>query len=600
MDSDIRRFMEKLPVACTVCRLIYDEDRSSVQDVELVLANERFCEGVGKSKEQLVGRTFKEAIARDNPEWINVYEAVAVNRHRAEGVLYSNAVGHWIGYAANMAFEEYCCLTYVVLDEYREANERIRRQSLTNDCIVQITQVLNEGTSYEQIMNGVLEKISGVLTADRIYIFERTDMVRETFEWCAEGVEPMIDKLQPLDVRCFERGEKLMAGRPVSFYSPQTDEPLFDDDMMVNQGFLEKYVSNMLCVPLKVNDRIVGYLGADNYELGDKMDLEKILASVGTYIAARIANQQLLKRLDDIGKKDALTGIFNRLGFDSELRRYVEKAGDEPYVGVVIDIDNFKFLNDLLSHHAGDLALQAFAQSLVDTFGDRAVVGRNGGDEFVMLFKNASSADVAESLERFCVQEHFFMYEGEKYNFSISIGYAGCPEEADDFSTMLQRADTALYFGKRKGRHGCYRYTRQLEEQSRMRLGFALQDIVSNMPGAFLVHQAGADERILYANDALVSFFDCEDMDEFLDYTNCSFSGLVHPDDLKKLELKVWNQINVSDSNAYDYIDYRVITRTGRVKNVAASGNLVHNQFFGDVFYVLMLDRELNGGTGQA
>ncbi len=592
MESEIRKYMEKLPTMCTVCKVLYNEDRTQVEDVVIVLANERFCQELGQTGKNLTGLGVRDRIIRDNPEWEKIYDTIALEQERAEGVIYSPELRHWIGYAGCMAMDDYCCMTYLLVDEYRDARVRTQRHLKTNECIVRITQTLNDGIEYDQIMHNVLEKISDVLKADRIYIFEKTDVVRETFEWCAEGVTPLIDKLQPVPVEVFGPGIDGVPEDSLLIYSPEENGPIMENEPEVFKEVRNKYTERMLSVPLKINGKTVGFLGADNYELDDEVDIERILKSVGTFIAARIANQQLLNRMDQISKRDALTGILNRLGFDSQLRRYISENESEPYVGVVIDIDNFKFLNDLLSHYAGDLALKAFATSLVDNFGDRAVVGRNGGDEFVMLFKNITAAEVAVRLEEFCAQEHYFTYEGEKYNFSISIGYAGYPDDAANSATMLQKADTALYFGKRNGRRGCYRYSKQIEEQSRMRLGFALQDIVSNMPGAFLVHQAGGDERILYANQALVSFFDCRDMDEFFEFTNCSFPGLIYPDDLKKLELKIWNQINISDSNAYEYVDYRIVTAKGRVRNVTASGHLVHNQFFGDVFYVLMLDRD--------
>ncbi|MBP5198539.1 MAG: PAS domain-containing protein, partial [Lachnospiraceae bacterium] len=84
----------------------------------------------------------------------------------------------------------------------------------------------------------------------------------------------------------------------------------------------------------------------------------------------------------------------------------------------------------------------------------------------------------------------------------------------------------------------------------------------------------------------------CDDVDDFMKFSNQSFRGLVHPDDIETVEEKIWNQIDHNSVEIREYVEHRVITKTGIVKNVYNNGRLVKNPFYGNVFYVLLIDKD--------
>lgn len=289
-------------------------------------------------------------------------------------------------------------------------------------------------------------------------------------------------------------------------------------------------------------------------------------------------------------ERDALTGLYNRGGLDKKIDEYMNSHPEEPCTALFIDIDEFKLINDLYGHLCGDEAIRHLARSMSESFPDNSIVGRNGGDEFCILLKNQAGPEVGKKISDFSKKAQLFEFDGHKYSFTISIGYAEYPEQADGRSQILSRADKALYAVKLQGKHGCLKFSQNLNIEQRSRLGFSLNDISSNIPGAILIYKADEKEKILYANKECLKLFECDTYQEFLEKTGGSFPGVVHPDDLDRVQSSIKEQIQRHESNGNDYVDYRIITKKGNVKHVMDNGRLVYSDFYGMIFYVLLVD----------
>lgn len=157
------------------------------------------------------------------------------------------------------------------------------------------------------------------------------------------------------------------------------------------------------------------------------------------------------KRYMGLSTLDPLTGIMNRRAFqraiDDELRKKV------PGVFVFIDVDNFKTCNDRYGHNNGDLCLTHFANAMKQCFPEGSLLGRYGGDEFVVYMKKVSSESVQQYMRYF--QEliaHLTLPSGETIDLSASSGGAAFPEHGEDFITLCRSADVALYDVKRNGK----------------------------------------------------------------------------------------------------------------------------------------------------
>lgn len=300
------------------------------------------------------------------------------------------------------------------------------------------------------------------------------------------------------------------------------------------------------------------------------------------------------EKLKVLSTTDSLTGLLNRHGFDETFKHFLKTHPEAPCVGIQMDIDDFKFINDVYGHATGDLALKTLAGTMQSFFPENAILGRSGGDEFSIILTGTTCQDSASNIEAFTSMARSFKYNGTDHPFHISLGYAGYPEDNADPSVLLRNADIALYEVKLHGKHNCLPYSQGLNPQKRSRLGFALRDISQNLPGAFLIYKADPeDDHILFANRELVQYAGCQDMDEFLAYSGHSFRNLIRPDEQSSVEASIWEQIHSKTSGTNDYVQFHFVKKDGTCHPVLDHGRIVENTYYGNVFYVLIMDCEL-------
>jgi two-component system cell cycle response regulator len=156
---------------------------------------------------------------------------------------------------------------------------------------------------------------------------------------------------------------------------------------------------------------------------------------------------------------DGLTGLYNRRYMETHLGSLVEQAASrgKPLTILVLDIDYFKAINDTHGHDAGDDVLREFATRIRKSIRGIDLACRLGGEEFVIVMPEtdmAVAAIVAERLRRRIASEPFGIAQGAKaIDVTISIGIATLDTADDNASTILKRADQALYRAKRDGRN---------------------------------------------------------------------------------------------------------------------------------------------------
>jgi diguanylate cyclase len=168
---------------------------------------------------------------------------------------------------------------------------------------------------------------------------------------------------------------------------------------------------------------------------------------------------------------DDLTGLGNRRSFTAEVEAAI--ADQRPFALLMIDLDQFKELNDTLGHQVGDELLRGVGPRLRDTAGAGAVVARLGGDEFGALLRGADSEGAAEVARRLrAALGRPFALAGISVHVGASVGIASFPEHASDAGALLGHADVAMYEAKR-GRTGQEVYASEGDHHSRERLELA-------------------------------------------------------------------------------------------------------------------------------
>lgn len=182
-------------------------------------------------------------------------------------------------------------------------------------------------------------------------------------------------------------------------------------------------------------------------------------------IAARTA------QLEVMAMTDPLTGLLNRrplLRLAEAERARAARSGE--FVGVMmIDCDDFKRVNDVHGHEAGDRVLRALAQRFASLVRSHDLVGRWGGEEFVMIFATADAAGAeaaAERLRLHVADTPFEARPGIGLRLTVTVGVAVLEDRLESFADLLRRADRALYAGKAKGRNQIVVASREVPDPS--------------------------------------------------------------------------------------------------------------------------------------
>jgi len=219
------------------------------------------------------------------------------------------------------------------------------------------------------------------------------------------------------------------------------------------------HFSKVACVPLMLNDAIIGVILADNIFNGRDIDPDEIrgLTTLGNLAAIAIEKARLHQRIKDMAALDGLTGVFNRRHyeqrFEQELAR-ARRAGRSLSL-LLFDIDHFKNCNDSHGHECGDLVLKDLAAFLKDRVRTEDLVARYGGEEFVVLLTGGATAEessqVAEKLRSYIASQSLGGQPAGE--ITVSVGVASMPPDELDGSKLFNLADKALYKAKEEGRN---------------------------------------------------------------------------------------------------------------------------------------------------
>jgi diguanylate cyclase (GGDEF)-like protein len=159
-------------------------------------------------------------------------------------------------------------------------------------------------------------------------------------------------------------------------------------------------------------------------------------------------NLQLQKAADS----DPLTGILNRQAMQKKISFLLRNHQIQSGALGFIDLDNFKFVNDNFGHMFGDEVLKRVASVLKSTLRETDFIGRIGGDEFIVFFRDISSSEALDrKLEQMCDN---LRQNIDGCTVSVSIGASRYPQDGDTYDELLHKADQALYMSKRMGKNG--------------------------------------------------------------------------------------------------------------------------------------------------
>ncbi|MCW8891074.1 MAG: EAL domain-containing protein, partial [Sedimenticola sp.] len=196
--------------------------------------------------------------------------------------------------------------------------------------------------------------------------------------------------------------------------------------------------------------------------------------------------QDFQYRLEELSVRDPLTNLYNRRKFELFLEYEVDRATrhDRQFCLIMIDLDNFKHINDTLGHVAGDQILKDVSSRLTGSVRNTDTVARLGGDEFLLIIPELADNATAKMLAStiLALFEKPFVIAKQEFFISTSIGMAIYPQDGDTPDELLRSADMALYRVKDEGRNGFSFYDLSMNEalQRSLLLNHHLHSAISN------------------------------------------------------------------------------------------------------------------------
>jgi diguanylate cyclase (GGDEF)-like protein len=189
------------------------------------------------------------------------------------------------------------------------------------------------------------------------------------------------------------------------------------------------------------------------HRLREARELDDRLLGIGAQAAVGMENGQLIDRISHQARHDALTGLANRSFFSERFEQVLNsrRESKDPFGLFYVDLDDFKSVNDLHGHLAGDQLLCQVASRLLGTVREQDTVARLGGDEFAIILSDASSiSQVEAAAQRVCEAfEQSFALDDCEVTITASVGRAIWPYDAEQLDRLLRLADAAMYDAKR-------------------------------------------------------------------------------------------------------------------------------------------------------
>ncbi len=254
----------------------------------------------------------------------------------------------------------------------------------------------------------------------------------------------------------------LKSDKPVVI-SDVTKKEFFSNPVAIGEG-----IKSVICVPLVFKDEIIGILYVDDFtpRRFGKNDLE-LLSILSSFAAMSIDHARLHARTSRMAVTDGLTGLFNHRYMQQQLGREFCRAAryNETFSVMMIDIDNFKKINDTYGHTFGDRVLEKLAEILKSSIRASDTAARYGGEEFAIILPKVESDQaliLANRIRKHIKDKSAPLMKG-KGILTVSIGISNYPKDSQKKMELMKQADKALYEAKKRGKDQAVEY-RELQE----------------------------------------------------------------------------------------------------------------------------------------
>lgn len=339
--------------------------------------------------------------------------------------------------------------------EIERANHELRAHLKEMSALFQLNQAMTSTLELDILFERMLNVLKDLIHCDRIVLFT----------YNPGGEELIVRKTYGIDQELL-KGITFSLNEGITGKAALTKELIYVENLKTeerNLGYKGKSNSggSMVAMPLVIKKRLAGVLNLHKTETSafSKGELQLIQA-IANQAAIAIDNSQLYEKARNLSNTDELTGLANRRHFQMILKREVAQAQrfHSHFSLIMADIDHFKNFNDTHGHLRGDIVLKKVADILLQNTRGIDLVGRFGGEEFIILLPKTDKEGARAAAEklRACIMADTFSGEAESQpggTLTLSLGIAQYPADSKDIYELLDLADRALYRAKEEGRN---------------------------------------------------------------------------------------------------------------------------------------------------
>jgi diguanylate cyclase (GGDEF)-like protein/PAS domain S-box-containing protein len=334
-----------------------------------------------------------------------------------------------------------------------------------------VTRLLAESRSIEEALPQVLRTIcesGGWVYGQRWALNRAANLMHCAETWCA--ADPRLEEFEAFNR---SRMQTPGNGRGLIHRVWESNNPVWVDDLAQEKHMqrtpmaLKAGLSSAFAFPILVGDGFYGvmeFFGAEARRAD--AELVEIVRTMGSQVGQFMARKAAEQNLRFVASHDPLTGLFNRSMFNERLQQALAQATrfERSLALLFIDLDGFKVVNDTLGHTAGDQLLAELAMRLRATLREGDVIGRMGGDEFVVLIEEfGDAAQVAEVAKKVLeTVARPYPLQGRDFEVTASLGISLYPGDGKDAQTLLKNADIAMYLVKQQGKNSFRFYAPQM------------------------------------------------------------------------------------------------------------------------------------------
>jgi diguanylate cyclase (GGDEF)-like protein len=310
----------------------------------------------------------------------------------------------------------------------------------------------------DELFGMILEKSTAFLHAEQGSLMLLDEQRRELGVKAMKGLNKKIAGL--LRIR---PGEGI-AGKVLATGSPLLVSDIEKDERITQERRLRYKTKSFVSVPLKLEGRTIGVLNVADKSSGEAFSDQDLhlLTSIGAYASVAIERSRFHLKTEELKKisiTDPLTALLNRRYFQERMSEEIERSRRHrlPLSLIMIDLDDFKPVNDSLGHMAGDEVLQMVARCIRNSIRAIDVAARYGGEEFTVILPQTAKTDAISLAERICGEvarlELPYERKGRRLALTVSLGLATYPEDAGSLEDLIRNADSALYTAKAHGKN---------------------------------------------------------------------------------------------------------------------------------------------------